>query len=261
MRDVHRPPVDADRPDPHGILTRTNWAALHHAYGPAADAPEMLAALLDTDQGVRTKALDNLHDILHHQGTIYEATVPTARYIAAISSDPRTMLPVDKVRGAFPGCMRAELLAWLGSVANEVTDAADAIHRQYGFPLDDHPPAVAMQEMRPLLFSVAFPYLHDVDRHVSEAAIAACIPLLDDVRLLHHRAVLVPLVRQVLGTSELWQHRERAIDALDAWGEDSSGLEGQRNPFLFCDTDLSPDSSSWRSGTSDTEGWTDDPPF
>jgi hypothetical protein len=142
-----------------------------------------------------------------------------------------------------------------------VTDAADAIHRQYGFPLADHPPAVAMQEMRPLLFSVAVPYLHDVDRHVSEAAIAACIPLLDDVRLLQHRAVLIPLVRQVLGTSELWQHRERAIDALDAWDEDSSELEGQRNPFLFCDTDLSPDNSSWRPGTSNTEGWTEDPPF
>ena len=28
-------------------------------------------------------------------------------------------------------------------------------------------------------------------------------------------------------TSELWQHRERAIDALDAWDEDSSGLEGR----------------------------------
>ncbi|WP_328450204.1 hypothetical protein OG780_20315 [Streptomyces sp. NBC_00386] len=149
----------------------------------------------------------------------------------------------------------------IGSVANEVTDAADAIHRQYGFPLDDHPPAVAMQEMRPLLFSVAVPCLHDVDRHVSEAAIAACIPLLDDVRLRHHRAVLVPPVRQVLGTSELWQHRERAIDALDAWDEDSSGLEGRRNPFLLCDTDLSPDSSSRRSGTSNTEGWTEDPPL
>ena len=42
---------------------------------------------------------------------------------------------------------RAAGLDRIGSVANEVTDAADATHRQYGFPLDDHPPAVAMQEM------------------------------------------------------------------------------------------------------------------
>jgi len=221
----------------------------------------MLVALLDADQRVRTKALDNVHGILHHQNTIYEATVPTAKYVAAVLPDPRTALPVDKDHRAFPGCMRAELLAWIGSIANEVTDAVDAMRRRHGFPLADYPPAVAMREMRPLLFSAAFPYVDDTDQHVREAAIAACIPLLDDARLLHYRATLVPLVRQVLGTSELWQHRERAIDALDAWGEESSGLEGQRNPFLFCDTDFSPDSSPWRSGASDAEAWAEDPPF
>ncbi|WP_329298156.1 hypothetical protein OG410_05980 [Streptomyces sp. NBC_00659] len=110
MRDDHRLPADSDLTSAHGVLTRTNWAALQHAYGRAADAPEMLIALLNTDQGVRTKALGDLHDVLHHQNTIYEATVPTARYVAAILSDPRTMLPVDKVRGTFPGCMRAKLL-------------------------------------------------------------------------------------------------------------------------------------------------------
>ncbi|MFE7650494.1 hypothetical protein [Streptomyces phaeoluteigriseus] len=109
------------------------------------------------------------------------------------------------------------------------------------------------------MFTAAFTYADDDDRHVREAAIAACIPLLDDPLLLHRRATLASLVRQVLGTSELWQHRERAIDALDAWGEDSSGIEGQRNAFLFCDTDMSPDSSPWRAGGS--EGSSEEPPF
>jgi hypothetical protein len=157
--------------------------------------------------------------------------------------------------------MRADLLAWLGSVADAVTDAVDEVGQRLGFPLADHPPAVAMRETRALLFSAAFPYVDDTDRAVREAAIAACIPLLDDVRLLDHRATLVPLVRQVLGTSELWQHRERAIDALDAWGESSAGIEGQRNPFLFCDTDLSSDSAPWRSGPRGAEGPAEDPPF
>ncbi|MFC7259956.1 hypothetical protein [Streptomyces lutosisoli] len=221
----------------------------------------MLIALLDTDQGVRTKALDGLHDILHHQNTIYEATVPTAWCLTAILPDPRTILPINKTRGVFPGCMRAELLAWLGSVANEVTDAVDAIGQRHGFPLADYPPAIAIREMRPHLLSAVLPYVDDTDHAVREAAIAACIPLLDDVRLLHHQAALAPLVRQVLRTSELWQHRERAIDALDSWGVSSAGIEGQRNPFLFCDTDLSPDSAPWCSDPKDAEGWAEDPPF
>ncbi|MFG3145333.1 hypothetical protein [Streptomyces sp. NPDC048243] len=261
VRDDHKLPAAADLPNPQSTPTRTNWAALHHAYGLAKDAPETLTALLDTDQGVRTKALDNLFDILHHQGTIYEATVPTARYVSALLPDPRTKLSVGKSHRSFPGCIRADLLSWLGSVADSVTDTVDEVGQRLGFPLDDHPPAVAMREIRPLLLSAVLPYINDSDRAVREGAIAACIPLLDDVRLLHHRAALVPLVRQVLETSELWQHRERAIDALDAWGESSAGLEGQRNPFLFCDTDPLPDCTSWHSAANGTEEWPEDPPF
>nr|WP_253267919.1 hypothetical protein [Streptomyces asoensis] len=219
----------------------------------------MLVALLDADQVVRSKALGKIHGVLHHQNTIYEATVPTALYVAAILPDPRTMRAVDKDRHSLPGNIRTELLAWIASVANEVTDAADATSRRYGFPLEDYPPAVSMREIRPLLYSAALAYVHDTDRHVREAAITACVPLMDDPKLLSHRATLAPLVRRVLGTSELWQHRERAIDALDAWSEDSSGLEGQRNPFLYCDSDLSPASCRW--GADPGAGWSEEPPF
>ncbi|MDX3567846.1 hypothetical protein [Streptomyces sp. ID05-47C] len=259
MRGAGEPPILASLPDPQETLTRTDWARLEHAYGSAADAPGILVALLDPDQAVRTKALDNLHGVLHHQNTLYEATAPTALYVAAILPDPRTTRTVEKTRQDFPGNMRAELLAWIASVANEVTDAADAMSRRYGFPLDDYPPAVAIRRIRPLLFAAAFPYAVDDDRPVREAAISACIPLLDDPLLLHRRAPLTPLVRQVLGTSELWQHRERAIDALNAWGEDFSGIEGQRNAFLFCETDMSQNSSQWHAGPS--EGFNEEPPF
>ncbi|MER6436176.1 hypothetical protein ABT275_07470 [Streptomyces sp. NPDC001185] len=261
MRNDQVPPIVARLPDPHRILTQTNWAELNHAYGLATDAPKMLVALLDTDQTTRTKALAYVHGILHHQNTIYEATVPTALYLAAILTDPRTTLPVGKNRRDAPGCMRAELLAWIGSVADEVTDEIDAASRLHGFPLDSYPPAAAIRQTKPQLFAAAFAYVHDADRHVSEAAIAACIPLLDDAELLPHRATLVPLLHEVLGTSERWQHRERAIDALDAWGEDSSGLEGQRNPFLFCDSDLTADSFPLPTGPSLIEGHGERPPF
>ncbi|MGW7403252.1 hypothetical protein ACWGI9_05870 [Streptomyces sp. NPDC054833] len=254
------PPSDGS--DARILLAGTEWAALTHAYGSATEAPEMLASLFDADQSVRTKALDYLHGTLHHQNTLYEATVPTALYVAAILPDPRTTRAVDKERHAFPGCLRAELLAWIASVTDAVTDEAEAVAQRIGLPLDDYPPAVGIRGLRPLLFRATLPCTEDTDRHVREAALTACIPLLDDPRLLHHRQALVPLVREVLGTSELWQHRERAIDALDAWGEDSSGLVGQQNPFLFCDSDLPHDGrSAWLTGPNTTEGYSEEPPF
>jgi hypothetical protein len=95
-----------------------------HACGSATEAPTMLAALRDPDQSVRTKALSYLHDPLNHQNTLYEATVPAALYVAAILSDPRTTRAVDKSRYSSPGCLRAELLSWIASIANEVTHQA-----------------------------------------------------------------------------------------------------------------------------------------
>ncbi len=241
------------------LVTGTNWATLGHAYGAAAEAPKRLAELLAPDQSVRSKALDYLHHTLHHQNTLYEATVPSALCVAAILPNPRTTSTVDKDHDSFPGCMRTELLLWIASVAGEVTDEAEVHSRRHGFPLDDYPPAVSIRRIRPQLYSAAVAYVDDTDRHTAEAAITACIPLLDDPRLLHHRTALIPAIRQTLGTSELWQHRERAIDALDTWGEDSTGLEGQQNPFLFCDTDAPTDSASWSIDTS--EGYSEPPPF
>jgi hypothetical protein len=259
MTDVHEFSSPSALPDPQETLTRTNWAELDHAYGPAGDVPKMLVALLDANQGVRTKALHDIHHVVHHQNTLYGATAPAALYVAAILSDPRTTCSIDKDRWSFPGNMRAGLLGWISSVANEVTDVADTIGSEHGFPLDGYPPAVAVRGIRPLLFSAAFAYTDDSDRHVREAAIAACIPLLDDPQVRHHRAALIPLIRQILGTSELWQYREQAIDALDTWGEDSTGLEGQHDPFSFCNTDLVADRRTRYPGAD--AGCSEEPPF
>lgn len=241
------------------LVTATNWATLGHAYGSAAEAPKRLAELLAQDQTVRTKALDYLHHTLHHQNTLYDATVPAALCVAAILPNPRTTRTVDKNHHLTTGCMRAELLHWIASVADAVTDEVDVLSRRHGFPLDDYPPAVGTRRIRPPLHSAAVPYVDDTDRQVAEAAITACIPLLDDPRLLHHRAALIPAIRQTLGTSKRWQHREQAIDTLDTWGEDSTGLEGQQNPFLFCDSDAPTDGAPCPVDTS--EGYSEPPPF
>ncbi|MFE9476216.1 hypothetical protein ACFYOR_35035 [Streptomyces griseofuscus] len=249
----------ADLPDPGAVLAGTDWASLEHAYGTAAGTPMILSTLLDDDQQVRSQALDHLHFAVHHQNTLYSATAPAALYVAAVLTDPQTTAPVDKKPHDFPGPLRMELLGWLGSVAHEADDKTQAISRRHGFAAEDYPPILQVRQIRPLFFAAVSACNDDPDLHVREAAIAACIPLLDDPQLRHHRAELTPLVRKVLGASTLWQYRERAIDALTAWGEDSAGLVGQRDAFAVCDAQV--DATPWSDGSSWAPGDTSDPPF
>ncbi|GGU77510.1 hypothetical protein FHX79_112639 [Streptomyces cavourensis] len=234
----------APLPDPAVVLTETDWDALDHAYGTAEDTPAQLVALLDTDQRVRSQALDHLHHVVHHQNTLYGATAPAAFYVAAILPDPRTTLPVEKRPRDFPGPMRAALLGWLDSVANAADDQAEATMRHFGFPPEDYPPFVRTREIRPLLFSAVSACFDDHDLHVREAALAACIPLLDDSRLHRHRKAAAPLLRATLATSALWQYQERAMEALTAWGEDTAGLQVRRQAFEACDAPSNTSSSA-----------------
>ncbi|MFE9174185.1 hypothetical protein ACFYNZ_32885 [Streptomyces kebangsaanensis] len=238
-------------PEPTAVLAETEWGALEHAYGTAEDTPAQLIALLADDQHTRSLALDHLHHVVHHQNTLYAATVPAALYVAAILLGPRTALPVDKRPHDFPGPLRAELLGWLNSVADAADDQAEATMRRLGFPPEDHPPFVRTREIRPLLFSAVSACFDDHDPHVREAALAACIPLLDDPCLRHHRTATAPLLRETLAVSALWQYQERAVEALSAWGEDTTGLEVRRNPFAVCDTPLNPSAAEWHLSSED----------
>lgn len=98
-------------------------------------------------------------------------------------------------------------------------------------------PFVQTNRLLPLLFGSVAASVEDQDLAVREAAIAACIPLVDDARLRQHRTELIPRLRGILGASAQWQHRERAIDALEEWGESTTGLVGN-DPWAFTDADL-----------------------
>ena len=196
-------------PSPADVLTRTRWSELSHAMGQAADVPSNLAALLDPDRRRRSSALNFLHGVVHHQNTLYEATIPAAQYVAGILSDPRTAQPIDLSRNDLPGPMRAALLGWLGSVAYEANDTAEARLRHFGFPADDYLPFVQTRQLLPLLFGPVSALTQGQDLAVREAAIAACLPLADDARLRHHRTSLTPLLREVLGVSDHWRYPER----------------------------------------------------
>ncbi|MGQ4466275.1 hypothetical protein ACN6LC_006205 [Streptomyces violaceoruber] len=195
--------------------------------------------------------MDHLHHVVHHQNTLYTATVPAALYAAAILLDPRTARSVDKGPHDLPGPLRAELLGWLNSVADAADDQTEAELRRFGFPPEDHPPFVRTREIRPLLFSAVSACFDDHDPHAREAALAACVPLLDDTELRHHRTAMVPLLRETLAVGALWQYQERDLDALSARGEDTTGLDIRRNPFTVCDTPLNPSAAEWHFSSED----------
>ncbi|MFE2012517.1 hypothetical protein [Streptomyces sp. NPDC059491] len=234
-------PQEAREPrDPAELLAKEAWSTLDHAYGTAEDVPQILSDLVDADPRVRSKALSRLHHVVHHQNTLYTATAPAAVHVAGILGDARTLESVEKEPHAFPGPMRAELLGWLDSVANAADDETAATMRRFGFPPEEYPPFVEICRIRPQLFHVVSAFLDDPDMDVRAAAISACIPLLDDPRLIHHRDTLVPLLRDVLAANVLWQYRERAVDALASWGQDTTGLEVRQERYAFCDAERRP---------------------
>lgn len=220
--------VDDLLPDPWDLLAGTEWASLEHARGSATGTPALLAGLLADDTGTQARALRHLNEPVHHQNTIYSATVPAAAYVAAILSDPRAgTVVVDGDGRARP--LRAALLDWVTSVAIEVDSEAEAQMAGVGFCVEEYPESVQVRALRPGLFQAVSAFLHAPDLAVQEAAIAAAVALLDTPELVQQRALLTPLVRAVLVSSDNRSYRFLARRGLKPWGEDTGLLPDEQD--------------------------------
>jgi hypothetical protein len=62
------------------------WSDFQHAYGPADDVKNQLAAVAVGDDATRKAAWWNLWGNIHHQGTIYGAAVPAVPILGSLSS-------------------------------------------------------------------------------------------------------------------------------------------------------------------------------
>ncbi|MFB7371974.1 hypothetical protein ACFC0D_19260 [Streptomyces sp. NPDC056222] len=65
---------------------------------------------------------------------------------------------------------------------------------------------------------------HD-DADVRHAALVAAGPLIEHPLLTQHHAAMVGHAQRLPATSADRHHRGRVLDALKAWGPDTSGLE------------------------------------
>lgn len=167
-------------PNPQEILRDTPWAELEHALGPAGDTPAALGDLLASDPDAVAKSLRHLEQTVHHQNSIYSATVPSALFVAAILADPRVERSGVYRRGDPRRPLRAVLLDWLGEMADDVSDAAVEASRQPGFsPMDERPEVLELRSLRPALHAVVAPFVNDPEPSVRTAALTAAARLLD----------------------------------------------------------------------------------
>ncbi|WP_030848041.1 hypothetical protein [Streptomyces sp. NRRL F-4474] len=63
-------------------LDAVDWHDLTHAYGPAADVPDLIRALYADDDDTVGEAIDELYGNIHHQGTVYPASARAVPFLA-----------------------------------------------------------------------------------------------------------------------------------------------------------------------------------
>ncbi|MFF3675840.1 hypothetical protein ACFYYS_17915 [Streptomyces sp. NPDC002120] len=238
------------------LLEGTDWASLATPYGTGESLPAALGRLLDPNPAARAAAVKDVSDEVDHQNTIYEATVPVALYFAAILNHPATEVgDLDHdadVPSRHP--TRASLLNRLGATAYD----AEYLFGE-GF-LQACPDTRAFRSLRPAIYSAVQPFLGHDNAKVRDEALVAAIPLTEDPRLTTHRAELVEHARHLLTTSSNRYHRDCALNALNAWGYDTSDLENAND---IASRELQArlaDFDYWLANHG-TGGGTEDPPF
>ena len=205
-------------PSPQSLLRDTQWADLDHALGAANDTPVALGRLLAADPVVVAKSIRHLEQTVHHQNTVYSATVPSALFVASILPDPRVGAPGVYRPQDSRRPLRAVLLDWLGEIADDVSDAtADAVRRHGFAPMEKRPEVLKLRALRPTFHFSVLPFVRDPEASVRYAAVIAAAHLLDD----HERtAGLVPQLREIVTVSSDQRYRHYAAELLSVAGRD-----------------------------------------
>ncbi|MCX5409751.1 hypothetical protein OHA37_38590 [Streptomyces sp. NBC_00335] len=245
------------------LLDHTNWASLATACGTGEALPAALTLLINADPVIRESALHDALGPVTHQNSMYEATIPVALYAAAILNHPAITAGDDNPdveTQNHPTLLR--LLDWLGDTAYDANDECVATGERVfdeSF-LDESEEMRAFRKARPAIFSAVHPLLGHDDEAVRHTALVTAIPLIEHPLLTPHQADLADHARRLLAVSTDRHHRDRVLDALKAWGHDTSESENEsdiaaREHYAH----LRAARASWDGNW--TGGYSDDPPF
>ncbi|MFB7241134.1 PBS lyase [Streptomyces populi] len=69
-------------------IDEVDWASMEHAYGSAADVPELLRGLASPLPQERETALDGMYGAVHHQGDVYDSTLASIPFLFALAGHP-----------------------------------------------------------------------------------------------------------------------------------------------------------------------------
>lgn len=205
------------------LLANISWHELEHANPfDDFDLATSLANLLHPDTAARTAALRELQEAVHHQNTIYTSTPPVVTYIAALLVDPRSEPVEVEVRDQdHPWPLRAALLNWIAAIAEDASDDAIAAGQRRGIAMSAE--QAEIRALRPTLLEAATIFTSSPDIHIRHAATTAALRLLDtDDELRRYQPQYTVLVEEILERSTYWYHRGVALDALTAWGHDTT---------------------------------------
>jgi hypothetical protein len=208
-------------PRPDALLRDTPWARLEHALGAAGDTPAALDGLRAADSRVAARSLRHLEQTVHHQNSIYSATVPAALFVAAVLAETSVGTTEVDRPGEPPRSLRAVLLDWLAEMADDVSDAAAEAMREHGFaPMEARPAMLELRAWRPAMVKAIMPYATDPEPSVRHAAVIAAARLSDSPERVRS-AVLVEPLREVAASSLDERHRAGAAELLAAEGRPS----------------------------------------
>lgn len=205
------------------LFTQIPWHEFEHANPfDDFDLAATLADLLHPDAAARTAALHELQEAVHHQNTIYTSTPPVATYIAALLFDPRSEPAEVEVRDQdHPWPLRAALLNWIAEIAQDAGDDAIAAGQRHSIAMSAE--QAEIRSLRPRLLEAATAFTASPDIHIRHAATTAALRLLDtDHELRRHQPHYAGLIEEILERSTYWYHRGVALDALTAWGHDTT---------------------------------------
>lgn len=112
-------------------VSAVEGGAVYHAYGPATDVPGQLAAVIVGDDETREEAWWNLWGNIHHQGTIYEATVPAVPILFGLAGwrehpDRAEAIRMLREIAAAPG-----VYVWRHGAKNDLVTVEDEQRRLY----------------------------------------------------------------------------------------------------------------------------------
>jgi len=137
--------LDAARPILEAIAS-VAWGEHEHAYGSASDVENQLIALVVGDGATRKSAWWNLWGNVHHQGTLYSATVPAVPILGDLSR-----------WRAFPD--RVESLLFLAEVANAPGVVVAHVGENYEVTYDEDAQAALTHKLVALIDEVSRPLL------------------------------------------------------------------------------------------------------